>query len=170
MGLGHITDVNLKNNQSDIRGITLLGKLYKVVEREFDSVYFLVGSINEAGDRKMIRLVDGIWSIDRVKHGPYDDVRIDDSQVKRWFVHLRKFPRRRFSPYLGDIVPQDGITPLDCLFGRDLYLNSHLRNTCFWVIAHLRDSNLSRYTAFPPSPCLRKSSERRLHYQAERTV
>lgn len=81
-----------------------------------------MSSINEACDGKLIGLIDGLGTFDRVDHWTDDNVRIDHDQVVGGRILLCELPRGRLGLDLGHVVSKNGILSLDGLLGRHLCL------------------------------------------------
>lgn len=57
-----------------------------------------------------------------MNHGSSDDVGVYDAQIKGWLVFLYELPCHGLGSSLGDIVAENGVTPLNCLLSCDLKL------------------------------------------------
>jgi hypothetical protein len=64
-----------------------------MIEGECQAFDMLICAVKEAVYCEVIRLIDVFRSMDRLQHGPNNDVWVDDSKVKTRFVVLEIFPR-----------------------------------------------------------------------------
>jgi hypothetical protein len=87
---------------------------YEMVKRKFYMLSVLVFPVEEVVDGEGISLIHMFWVSDRLKHGPDDDIWIDDCEIEDWLFGSNEIPCGLFAKLLGSVVAKHRGLGFDC--------------------------------------------------------